>query len=377
VSILACDTSDESALAALLAGIPQEHPLTAVIHVAGVIDDATLGSLTPERLDAVLRPKVDAAWHLHRLTATSGVRAFVLFSSLAGVLGAPGQANYAAANMYLDALARHRHALGLPAVSIAWGMWAPPSTMTDNLGAIDLARARRSGMVPMTAEDGLALFDDALAAGVPAVAAARFDLSWSAGAYVPAPLRGLIREPRRRAAGSGPAGSSGSAPSDWALRLADLSIPEQRHLMLELVRAGAATVLGHDAADSVDADQAFKELGFDSLAAVALRNHLGAATGLRLPPTMVFDHPSSRAVAEFLRAELVPDPVSVAFADVDRLRATIAELGDDGEARAALAKRLATLLAEVGAGEGAHADAVDKIHAATSEEILDLIDRGL
>ncbi|MBP1158489.1 type I polyketide synthase [Rhodococcus sp. PvR099] len=377
VSILACDTSDESALAALLAGIPQEHPLTAVIHVAGVIDDATLGSLTPERLDAVLRPKVDAAWHLHRLTATSGVRAFVLFSSLAGVLGAPGQANYAAANMYLDALARHRHALGLPAVSIAWGMWAPPSTMTDNLGAIDLARARRSGMVPMTAEDGLALFDDALAAGVPAVAAARFDLSWSAGAYVPAPLRGLIREPRRRAAGSGSAGSSGSAPSDWALRLADLSIPEQRHLMLELVRAGAATVLGHDAADSVDADQAFKELGFDSLAAVALRNHLGAATGLRLPPTMVFDHPSSRAVAEFLRAELVPDPVSVAFADVDRLRATIAELGDDGEARAALAKRLATLLAEVGAGEGAHADAVDKIHAATSEEILDLIDRGL
>ncbi|MGW6375920.1 SDR family NAD(P)-dependent oxidoreductase [Rhodococcus sp. NPDC055112] len=377
VRILACDTSDEPALAALLAGIPQEHPLTAVIHAAGVIDDATVGSLTPERLDTVLRPKVDAAWHLHRLTATSGVRAFVLFSSLGGVLGAPGQANYAAANMFLDALARHRHALGLPAVSIAWGMWAPPSTMTDNLGAIDLARARRSGMVPMTAPDGLALLDDAMAAGVPAVAAARFDLSGSAGPYLPAPLRGLIREPRRRAAGSGSAGSSGSGPSDWAQRLADMSIPEQRHLMLELVRAGAAAVLGHDAGDSVDPDQAFKELGFDSLAAVALRNHLGAATGLRLPPTMVFDHPSSRAVAEFLRAELVPDPVSVAFADVDRLRATIAEFGEDSEARAALTKRLANLLAEVGAGEGAHADAVDKIHAATSEEILDLIDRGL
>ncbi|SEL47260.1 type I polyketide synthase [Rhodococcus maanshanensis] len=379
VSIVACDASDEPALAALLAGISQDHPLTAVIHAAGVIDDATLGSLTPERLDTVLRPKVDAAWHLHRLTATSEVRAFVLFSSLAGVLGAPGQANYAAANMFLDALARHRHTLGLPAVSIAWGMWAPPSTMTDNLGAIDLARARRSGMVPMAASDGLALFDGALAAGVPAVAAARFDLSGSAAPYVAAPLRGLIREPRRRAAGSGSAGagSSGSGPSDWAQRLADLSIPEQRHLMLDLVRAGAAAVLGHDAADSVDPDQAFKELGFDSLAAVALRNQLGAATGLRLPPTMVFDHPSSRAVAEFLRAELVPDPVSVAFADVDRLRATIAELGADSEARSALAQRLAHLLAEVGAGDDARADAVDKIHAATSEEILDLIDRGL
>ena len=159
--------------------------------------------------------------------------------------------------------------------------------------------------------------------------------------------------------------------------MADRSIPEQRHLMLDLVRGGAATVLGYDASDSVDPDQAFKELGFDSLAAVALRNHLGAATGLRLPPTMVFDHPSPRAVAEFLRSELVPDPMSVALADVDRLRATIAELGEDSEARSAIAQRLGSLLAEVGTSDDAHAAAVDKIHAATSEEILDLIDRGL
>ncbi|RZL83924.1 MAG: SDR family NAD(P)-dependent oxidoreductase [Rhodococcus sp. (in: high G+C Gram-positive bacteria)] len=383
VNVVACDTADESAVAALLAAIPAEHPLTAVIHAAGVIDDATLASLTPERLDTVLRPKVDAAWHLHRLTADSDLRAFVLFSSLAGLLGAPGQANYAAANMFLDALARHRHALGKPALSIAWGMWAPPSAMTDNLGALDLARARRSGMVPMSADDGLALFDSALTAGAPTVVAARFDHTGLAGPYVPAPLRGLIRETRPRAAGSDSAaiGSTGSGPSEWAHRLADRSIPEQRHLMLDLVRAGAAAVLGYDASDAVDAvdpDQAFKELGFDSLAAVALRNQLGAATGLRLPPTMVFDHPSPRAVAEFLRAELVPDPVSVAFADVDRLRAIVAELGDDSEVRSAIAQRLESLLAEVGAGDGAaRGDAVDKIHAATSEEILDLIDRGL
>ncbi|MFC9788957.1 SDR family NAD(P)-dependent oxidoreductase [Rhodococcus sp. NPDC127528] len=379
VSVVACDTSDEPALAALLAGIPQEHPLTAVIHAAGVIDDGTLASLTPDRLDAVLRPKVDAAWHLHRLTASCDGRAFVLFSSLAGILGAPGQANYAAANMYLDALAHHRHALGRPALSIAWGMWAPPSAMTDNLGAIDRARARRSGMVPMPAADGLALLDSALTAGVPTVAAARFAHSGVSAPYVPASLRGLVRESRPRAArpDSVGTGSDGSGPSEWAQRLADRSIPEQRHLMLDLVRGGAAAVLGYDASDSVDPDQAFKELGFDSLAAVALRNHLGAATGLRLPPTMVFDHPSPRAVAEFLRAELVPDPMSVACADVDRLRATVAELGDDLEARSAIARRLESLLADVGAAGGAHADAVDKIHAATSEEILDLIDRGL
>ncbi|MFE3289353.1 SDR family NAD(P)-dependent oxidoreductase [Rhodococcus sp. NPDC059234] len=379
VRVVACDTADESALAALLAGIPQEHPLTAVIHAAGVIDDGTLASLTPDRLDAVLRPKVDAAWHLHRLTAKCDVRAFVLFSSLAGILGAPGQANYAAANVFLDALAHHRHALGRPALSIAWGMWAPPSAMTDNLGAVDRARARRSGMVPMPAADGLALFDSALTAGVPAVAAARFAHSGVSAPYVPASFRGLIRESRPRAARSDSVGtgSDRSGPSDWAQRLADRPIPEQRHLMLDLVRGGAAAVLGYDASDSVDPDQAFKELGFDSLAAVALRNHLGAATGLRLPPTMVFDHPSPRAVAEFLRAELVPDPMSVACADVDRLHATIAELGDDLEARSAIARRLESLLAEVRAADGAHADAVDKIHAATSEEILDLIDRGL
>lgn len=281
--------------------------------------------------------------------------------------------------MFLDALAHHRHALGLPGLSIAWGMWATPSAMTDNLGAIDLARARLSGMIPMPAADGLALFDSALAAGAPTVAAARFDHSGSAAPYVPAPLRGLIRESRPHAAGSDAVvtGASGSGPSDWAQRLADRSIPEQRHLMLDLVRGGAATVLGYDASDSVDPDQAFKELGFDSLAAVALRNHLGAATGLRLPPTMVFDHPSPRAVAEFLRSELVPDPMSVALADVDRLRATIAELGEDSEARSAIAQRLGSLLAEVGTSDDAHAAAVDKIHAATSEEILDLIDRGL
>ncbi|WP_072815265.1 type I polyketide synthase [Rhodococcus zopfii] len=374
---VACDTADEAAVAELLRRIPSEHPLTAVVHAAGVIDDSTLTALTPERLDTVLRPKVDAAWNLHRLTVTSDVRAFVVFSSLAGILGAPGQANYAAANTFLDALAHHRHALGLPALSIAWGMWAPPSTMTGHLGTLDLARSLRSGMTPLTAEDGLALFDSALAAGVPTVVAARFDHTGAAAPYVPAPLRGLIRQARPRAAGPAAAGSADTGSSNWAQRLAERSVPEQRHLMLGLVRGAAAAVLGHDAPDSVDPEQAFKELGFDSLAAVALRNELGAATGLRLPTTMVFDHPNPRAVAEFLRAELVPDPVAVACADIDRLRLDLAEVGGDGQARSAIAARLESLLAELGSPDRAGTDAVDKIRAATGEEILDLIDRDL
>ena len=376
VRAVACDTADAEAVAELLDRIPSEHPLTAVVHAAGVIDDATLTSLTPEQLDTVLRPKVDAAWNLHRLTATSDVRAFVVFSSLAGILGAPGQANYAAANTFLDALAHHRHALGLPALSIAWGMWAPASAMTGNLGTIDRARSLRSGIAPLTEEDGLALFDSAFAAGLPTVVAARFDRTSVAAPYVPAPLRGLIREARPRAAGAA-AGSTGAGSSDWAQRLAERSVPEQRHLMLELVRGAAAAVLGYDAPNSLDPEQAFKELGFDSLAAVALRNQLGAATGLRLPPTMVFDHPNPRAVAEFLRAELVPDPASVAYADIDRLRLDLAAVGDEGEARSAIVERLESLLAELGPTGRARTDAADRIRAATGEEILDLIDRGL
>ncbi|MDG3014762.1 SDR family NAD(P)-dependent oxidoreductase [Speluncibacter jeojiensis] len=377
VSVVACDLAVESAVAEMLAQIPPEHPLTAVIHAAGVVDDATLESLTPERFDEVLRPKVDAAWHLHRLTAGLDLRSFVLFSSIAGIIGSPGQANYAAANTFLDALARHRDTLGLPACSIAWGMWATPSTMTDKLGAADLTRIRRSGMIPLTTADALTLFDAALSAHVPNVVAARFDSAGAVEPYVPAPLRGLIRTSRSRAADPSAMGRNGSGPQDWAQRLAGLSIPEQRHLMLEMVRGGAATVLGYDAADSVEPDRAFKELGFDSLAAVALRNQLGAATGLRLPPTMVFDHPSPRAVAEFLRAELVPDPVSVAHADIDRLGTTLAELGDDGEARAEIAQRLASLFTQVGAAGGTQDGAVDRIDAASGDEILDIIDRGM
>ncbi|MDA0567694.1 SDR family NAD(P)-dependent oxidoreductase, partial [Streptomonospora sp. S1-112] len=159
VEVRACDVADRAAVAALLAAVPPDRPLTAVVHAAGVLDDATLTALTREGLDRALAAKVDGAWHLHELTAEADLAAFVLFSSALGVLGAPGQANYAAANAFLDGLAHHRRARGLPATSLAWGLWAERSGLTGRLGAAGTARVRRCGLVPMPTVRALDLFD--------------------------------------------------------------------------------------------------------------------------------------------------------------------------------------------------------------------------
>ncbi|MGW7171195.1 type I polyketide synthase, partial [Streptomyces sp. NPDC054884] len=292
VSFVACDAADRDVLAQVLAA----HPVTGVVHAAGVLDDATVESLTPERVDAVLRPKVDAAWHLHELTAELGLRSFVLFSSLAGVLGGPGQGNYAAANSYLDALAEHRRSLGLPGVSIAWGLWAPASAMT---GRADTSRMARGGVLPLSADRGLALFDAAVAGGGLTVAA-RLDPAAlrDQGTRLPAALRGLAGAPRRRVARDGD-------PGGLRDRLAAQPTAERTRTVLDLVRSQAAAVLGHGSADAVAADRPFLECGFDSLTAVELRNRLGTATGLRLPATTVFDHPTPAALAQHILAELL------------------------------------------------------------------------
>ncbi len=307
VRIESCDAADRDSLQALLAEIPVEHPLTAVIHAAGVLDDAVFAAQTPHHLDAVLRPKIDAAWNLHELTASADLSAFVLFSSAAGVLGSAGQANYAAANAFLDGLAQHRRQQGLPGVSMAWGWWAQATGMTGHLDERDRARMSRSGFVPMSSADGLALFDAALRQARSFVMPAQFDLatirSHSAVGGLPPMFRGLIRAARRTAESAAAVERS----SDLRHRLAAMSTSEREHELLDIVRSNAAAVLGHDSGDAVGADQEFKELGFDSLGAVEFRNRLKSATGLKLPTTAVFDHPTSTALARYLARALDTD----------------------------------------------------------------------
>ncbi|WP_370467274.1 type I polyketide synthase, partial [Streptomyces sp. 5-10] len=300
----ACDVADRDALAEALGAIPAEHPLTGVVHTAGVLDDGVIGSLTPERMAKVLRPKVDAAWNLHELTRELDLSAFVLFSSAAGVFGAAGQGNYAAANAYLDALAQHRRAHGLPATSLAWGLWAAESGgMAGELDQADVSRMSRGGVAALAADEGKALFDAAGRAGEALLVPVRLDLAAAraeaASTGVVAPLMsGLVRVPARRTA-EGAAGTGALAQ-----RLARLNAAEQLETVLELVRTQVAAVLGYATADSVDPDRAFRDLGFDSLTAVELRNRMNAVTGLRLPATLVFDYPTSLVLAEHLRDEL-------------------------------------------------------------------------
>ncbi len=316
VTIAACDVADRAQVEAVLRAIPAEHPLTVVIHTAGVLADGVVTELTPDRLEIVRRPKVDAARHLHELTRDADLAAFVLFSSAAGVLGNPGQAGYAAANAGLDALAHQRTSLGLPAVSIAWGYWSAVSGMTQHLGAADLRRNQRIGMSGIAAGEGMALLDAALGTGG-ALVAAKFDVAAlrataKGGGPVPPLLRGLAPLPRRAAAKT----------ASLTERLAGLGEAEQAGALLDLVRRHAAEVLGHSGAESVHSGRTFKDAGFDSLTAVELRNRLAAATGLTLSPAMIFDYPKPPALAEHLRAKLLgagaarpAEPATAAAAD--------------------------------------------------------------
>ncbi|MFF4160622.1 SDR family NAD(P)-dependent oxidoreductase, partial [Streptomyces sp. NPDC001678] len=298
VAVEACDVADPAAVADLVS----RHRITAVVHTAGVLDDGIVASLTPDRVSAVLRPKVDAVWNLHEATKHLDLDAFAVFSSVAGTFGSPGQANYAAGNAFLDALVMRRRAEGLVGASLAWGPWAQDSGMTGTLTEADVQRIARSGMPVLSVEQGLALFDAALPAAVarPALLPVRLDLAaLRAGGEVPALLRGLVRTRVRRTAGAGTAVASG-----LVRRLAAVSETERRDALLDLVRTQIAVVLGHADADTVDPSRAFQDLGFDSLTAIELRNRLGKATGLRLPATAVFDYPTARALVGHLYDEL-------------------------------------------------------------------------
>jgi NADPH:quinone reductase-like Zn-dependent oxidoreductase/acyl carrier protein len=409
------DAADRAGLGALVAGIGASTPLRGVVHAAGVLDDAVIGSLTPAMVESVLRPKVDGAWNLHRLTEGLELDLFALFSSVAGIWGNPGQANYAAANTVLDALAAARRRVGLAATSLAWGPWEldPATTgttggMAGTLSVADRRRLARQGFVPLTATDGLALLD--LATGSEAVGGstpgagrallvpARLDpvaLRDNAGAGLPPLVAGLIARtpsgPTRRVAGS-TAGSSADSRNDVAARLTALEPNDREAAIRELVVAQAALVLGLPGAEAVDVSSSFRELGFDSLTAVELRNRLGTATGLRLGAAVVFDHPTPDALTEHIGRQLggstaEENGVLQAFSGLERVESALTRILQDDAARHRVTARVQELLFALRTAETAEStdsaeitgqvSVADRIEAAGDDDIFDFIDKEL
>lgn len=307
VRVVECDVADRAAVADLLADMPPRYPLTAVVHAAGVLADGTVESLTAESIDRVLRAKVGGAVNLHELTRDHTLSAFIQFSALAGTLGNAGQANYAAANGFLDGLAARRRASGLVGTSLCWGWWEQSSGMTGDLDQADLSRLRRMGIAAMPTAEALALFDAACASDKPVLIPARVDVAAlrnKTGDELPLVLRDLVDggRPRRGRAST----SKDGAAAGLSARLAGRSAEEAQAVLLEWVRDQVAIVLGHPSSAVVDADQAFTTLGFDSLTSVELCNRMSSQTGLRLPTTLVFSYPTPRELSEYLVGLLRP-----------------------------------------------------------------------
>nr|WP_206791056.1 type I polyketide synthase [Amycolatopsis sp. MtRt-6] len=334
VSFVACDVADRDQVAALVADLPD---LTGVVHTAGVFEDGVIDALTPEQLANVYAAKVDAVRHLDGLTRDRDLGAFVVFSSVAGVMGGGGQGPYAAANAFLDAAMAHRRAAGLPGLSLAWGLWERSSGMAAHLSEIDHARASRNGVLELTRAEGLELFDLALRTDESLLVPIKLDLAAMRPGPVGVLFRGLVRPSRAQAR------SVSTVDKGLAGRLAGLAPADREELLADLVRGQVAVVLGYDGPEAVRPDTAFKDTGFDSLTSVELRNRLREATGLKLPATLVFDYPNPLAVARYLGARLVPEsnghngnghsgnglrqvPASVAAEDEER---SIADLGVD------------------------------------------------
>ncbi len=385
--IAACDVSDRKALEQLFASIPKERPLGAIVHSAGAMDDGVLDSMSPERLAHTMRPKASAAWHLHELSAELEISQFLLFSSAAGLLGGAAQANYAAANNFLDALAALRHSQGLPATALAWGMWDQQSNLSGErageLMANEELRERvanqirgRLGFARMAPEQGLELFDAARQLSEPLLAPVRFDTAalraQAQGGTLAPILRGLVRVPARREAERGSLGRL----------LAETPEAERETVVLDLVRSHVAAVLGHASPQAVEPTRAFQEMGLDSLGAVELRNRLSAASGLSLAPTLVFDHPSAAAIGSKLLTdagagsdtehELREDEVRGLLA---KLETTLSSLEPTDGTRERASTRLRSLLVNLSDSDSPEASESEGDLASMShEEMFELID---
>ncbi|AUA15909.1 Phenolphthiocerol synthesis polyketide synthase type I Pks15/1 [Streptomyces malaysiensis subsp. malaysiensis] len=380
VRIVACDVADRDAVAGLLDAVPEDAPLSAVVHTAGVLDDGVLTALTPERMNAVFRPKVDGALHLHELTRELELSAFVLFSSAAGTFGSSGQGNYAAANAYLDALAQHRAAQGLPATSLGWGMWSQDAGMTAQLGDSDHRRLARDGLTALSAAEGMELFDTALRTGEPAVLPIKLDLgalrAQAATGSVPPPLRGLVPQPRqpRQQARS----AHGHDADALTARLAGAGSADRQAILLDLVRQEAAYVLGYTSVGRIGPDAAFTDVGFDSLTVIELRDRLLARTALRLPATFAFDFPTPQTLADHLNtrlgADTTQDPVLAEVARLEELVAARPPGGAKDTGAAARLRALAVKLSADASGPAGGADIEATLDAASVDDVLAFID---
>ncbi len=377
-SAVACDISDREQVKCLLAEVSREHPLDAVLHAAGVIDDGVIDSLTPDRIDRVLAPKLAGAWNLHELTRDLDLSAFILFSSVAGTLGSPGQGNYAAANASLDALAAHRRSLGLTGTSIAWGLWEQATEITGQLGALDQRRIGKTGIFALSNEQGLKLLDEVLKLDQALTISARLDLKAlraQARSGTLSPLfSGLVQAPSRR--------SSKDRANLLASRVSSSGEAERERLALEVTLAHTAAVLGHTSPGAIAAGRTFKDLGFDSLAAVELRNRLSEEVGSPLPATLVFDHPTPRAVARHLLSQIAGGgaqstlPEISAEAELADLERRLSAIASDASGRATVAARLQAFLAGLAGQEGVPGED-EQLRSATAQEVFELIDRDL
>ncbi|MGK5546425.1 SDR family NAD(P)-dependent oxidoreductase, partial [Streptomyces sp. URMC 127] len=380
VTVAACDVADREALAALLA----EHPVNAVVHTAGTAEPGMLADTNLGDFAATVAAKALGAVHLHDLLADRELDAFVLFSSISGVWGGGGQAAYSAANAFLDGLAQHRRARGLAATAIAWGPWGEGGMVADTG---DEERLRQRGLTVLRPDRAISALHGALSGGDAAVTVA--DVDWERFVVpftVSRPSALLSELPEVREALAEDPAEPSAEPSALREKLAALSEGEQQRLLVDTVCAHAAAVLGHSGAAAVEPDLAFRDLGFDSLTAVELRNLLTADTGLTLPATLVFDHPTPEAIARYLRGELTdgtgPAEISV-FGELDRLESVIstaASASAEEAVRAGVRRRLQELLSLVSStgDQGAEsADAQRQLEDATIDDIFDLIDQDL
>nr|WP_199827016.1 type I polyketide synthase [Streptomyces sp. WM6378] len=381
VEIVSCDVADRDAVSALITAIGSEHPLTAVIHCAGVLADGVVAAMTEDRLNTVLAPKAAGAWHLHELTRHLDLSAFVLFSSIASVLGTAGQANYAAANGFLNGLAQARRAEGLPATSLCWGFWAERSEMVADIGDTDVVRLQRQGVLPMASEEGLALFDLAVSLDEPVLVPARLNLA-APGAASPL-LRALT------GATAGPAGRIGRESTDPGLaqQLRSLPAAEAEAALLGVIRTQTAIVLGHPDTTKIGPATTFRKLGIDSLTALELRKQLAAVTGLKLPATLVFDHPNPSDLARFLTASITPEsttppsPADHLAKEIEvlgaRLEDAFLQLAEDDQTT--ISTLLGTLQGRVRSlvSAGSPVAIVDQISSASAGDLLALLDKEL